>query len=386
MKILLIVLGVITITATVIWGVDYWHYFVDRYCRFHIGRWSDQKKWENAVIKKAIRWSIKTPTVKITDNNRYLLLDMVQGKYRSHTIQSWQTGAIILGLSNINTPECNTAVQNTINRLIDKDGNFIEIPTNVDCGLLAYAILKTSDPQQVKPAMNYVANLICNNIASDGMINYVDDLQSDERYVDTIGLTCPFLACYASAYNKPEYAEIALEQIKQFSRYGLETISLLPNHAYSTSSKLPLGVYGWGRGAGWYSLGLIDTYKEIEDDESKIWLKNQIKQIADSYRLFQRDDGGFGYIMQMQHGYDSSATAVMAYFYSECSRIFNVTQYKEIADRSMNKLRSVTRITGAIDWCQGDTKGIGVFAQTYNIMPFAQGMVLRTIQKEWKEL
>lgn len=50
----------------------------------------------------------------------------------------------------------------------------------------------------------------------------------------------------------------------------------------------------------------------------------------------------------------------------------------EAADRCLDKLRSVTRITGAIDWCQGDTKGIGIFAQTYDIMPFAQGLTLRS--------
>ena len=35
----------------------------------------------------------------------------------------------------------------------------------------------------------------------------------------------------------------------------------------------PLGVYGWGRGAGWYTLGLIATYKELPDGEDKQWLK-----------------------------------------------------------------------------------------------------------------
>ena len=38
-----------------------------------------------------------------------------------------------------------------------------------------------------------------------------------------------------------------------------------------------------------------------------------------------------------------------------------------------------TRMTGAIDWCQGDTKGIGVFSQMYDTMPFAQGMALRAV-------
>ena len=35
---------------------------------------------------------------------------------------------------------------------------------------------------------------------------------------------------------------------------------------------------------------------------------------------------------------------------------------------------------GAIDCCQGDTHGIGSFSQTFDIMPFAQGMALRGIR------
>ena len=41
------------------------------------------------------------------------------------------------------------------------------------------------------------------------------------------------------------------------------------------------------------------------------------------------------------------------------------------------KIKSATRITGKVDWCQGDTKGIGVHSQTFDIMPFAQGFTLR---------
>ena len=27
--------------------------------------------------------------------------------------------------------------------------------------------------------------------------------------------------------------------------------------------KAPLGLYGWGRGLGWYAIGLIDTWNEL---------------------------------------------------------------------------------------------------------------------------
>ena len=40
---------------------------------------------------------------------------------------------------------------------------------------------------------------------------------------------------------------------------------------------------------------------------------------------------------------------------------------------------SVTRRNGEIDFSQGDTKGIGLYSTTYDIMPFTQGMALRAI-------
>ena len=48
--------------------------------------------------KTALKWLKHTPTVKITDNSRYMLLDFVCGKYKSQSIQSWQKAALILGL------------------------------------------------------------------------------------------------------------------------------------------------------------------------------------------------------------------------------------------------------------------------------------------------
>ena len=252
------------IGCLILFGIDFYFFIVNRYCRFHIGRWNNDKQWENAVIKKGLSWVKKTPTVKKTDNSRYVLFDMIHGEYRSQTIQSWQKGALILGLQNINDKKSKESIETALNHLIDSTGNFKNNPVAVDCGLLSYAILKNSNPEKVKPAMDYAKNIIMNNIGKDEMIAYVNNPNSDERYVDTIGLTCPFLSYYGKVYNQTQITKEAVKQLKLFSQYGLEQKSLLPNHAFSTQSKLPLGVYGWGRGVAWYVIGLIDSYFEIE--------------------------------------------------------------------------------------------------------------------------
>lgn len=372
----------IAFVAMLIWSVDFIGYLKNRYCRYHIGRWKDELSWKEAVTQCAIRWTKHTPTVKITDNNRYLLMDMLQGKYRSQTIQSWQTASLMLGLEQCATDSSTNAVRQMSSRLITENGMFRNMPTNVDVGMLCYSLLQSSDPVQIKPAMDYAVELIVKHIAEDGTILYTNDLMSDERYVDTIGLVCPFLARYGRIYGKSEYIDLAVNQLEAFIKYGLDSQSGLPNHAYSVKTKLPLGVYGWGRGAGWYTLGLIDTYQELPECPARQQLKEQIKKTADQYLRFQRDDGGFGHILQLREGYDSSATAALAYFYKSCANVFHSPTYAEVSKKCINKLKSVTRITGAVDWCQGDTKGIGVFSQTYDVMPFAQGLVLRSIYME----
>ncbi len=380
MKTIVIVLIVFASALGVVnYSVDYFFYLKNKYCRFHIGRWQ-KDKWENAIEKKAIKWLRKTPTVKITDNSRYMLLDFFYGKYRSKTIQSWQKAALILGLLESESMASQKVARKAAEDLIDSTGNWKEPPLAVDCGMLSYAVLKAvSDPLKIKSAMDYSIALIKKNINTEGMISYTAGKDNPDMYVDTIGLVCPFLALYAKVFERSEWEEIAFYQIKMFHQYGLYENTVLPNHAFHIKSKLPLGVYGWGRGTAWYIIGLLDTYKNLSNEKYKNLLKEWILEAAESYLVYQRQDGGFGAILQRTQTYDSSATAVLAWFYMNCYKNFSEEKYKQSAEKCMKKLLSCTRITGAIDWCQGDTKDIGVFAQTYDLMPFAQGMALRTL-------
>ena len=373
-----IIVFIFLILSIIIFGVDFYFYMLNRYCRYHIGRWNNYDEWLSNVKNISIKWTRKTPVVKMTDNNRLMVIDMINGKYKNNNIQSWQLGGLLLGLCECNDKEAKEAINKLIIKLIDKDGNWVTKPTNVDCGLLSYAILKNSkDYKKIKPAMDYSIGIIEKNICEDGMIAYTSDKNVDERYVDTLGFVCPFLQLYSNIYAEEKFSKISLEQINQYNKYGLLHDTYLPNHAYNPKNKLPLGVYGWGRGVAWYVIGLIDTYIEMKDSDEKLILKQNIKNVADSYINYQREDGGFGSILQNERTYDSSATAVLAYFYSRCYEIFENPKYLEVSNKCLQKIKSVTRITGKVDWCQGDTKGIGVHSQTFDIMPFAQGFTLR---------
>ena len=381
MKIVVTVfISVILALCLLNFSIDYFFYLKNKYCRFHIGRWK-QDEWKRAIEKRAIKWIKNTPTVKITDNSRYMLLDILNGKYRSKTIQSWQKAALILGLLEGKSEEGKKIAEEEAEKLIDSSGNWKEPPVAVDCGMLSYAILRSiSNPFKVKPAMDYSIEIIKKNINVEGMISYTAGINNPDMYVDTIGLVCPFLALYSRIFESEEWEDIAFYHIEMFHKYGLYGNTALPNHAFHIKSKLPLGVYGWGRGTAWYVIGLVDTYQNLKNEKYKNLLKMWIFEAAEKYIVYQRNDGGFGSILQRTQTYDSSATASLAWFYSCCYDMFSDEKYRQVKEKCMNKLLACTRISGAIDWCQGDTKDIGVFAQTYDLMPFAQGMILRALE------
>lgn len=374
-----ILIAVFFICCIFNYAVDFGFYIKNRYCRFHIGRWEEQN-WEAAVEKVAQKWVRNTPTVKITDNSRYILLDFLQGKYRSKSIQSWQKAALILGLLESQNADSNAIARKTAQELLDEAGFWKEPPVAVDCGMLSYAILKAAeDPQKVRPAMDFARSLIENNINEQGMISYTGGKENPEMYVDTLGLTCAFLALYAKVYGVPSCEETAFVQLQMYHQYGLLEGATLPNHAFNIQTKLPLGVYGWGRGTAWYVIGLMDTYEELTTTSYRDAVLQWIVEAAESYISYQRADGGFGAILQRANTYDSSATATLAWFYERCYMLLGQEKYWAVSAGCLSKLLKKTRITGAIDECQGDTKGIGVFAQTYDTMPFAQGMAMRAI-------
>lgn len=374
-----VLLGIVLAFCVVNYGIDFLFYLKNRYCRFHIGRWNEQE-WPAVIERTARRWVKHTPTVKITDNSRYMLLDFIQGKYRSGSIQSWQKAALILGLLESSNESSHIAAKQAVNDLLDDAGMWKEKPVAVDCGMLSFAVLKAAeDPQAVRPAMDYSIELIRKNVNDYGMISYTGGRDNPEMYVDTLGLTCPFLALYAQVYHDSQYEELAVDQLRMYHTYGLLAGTALPNHAFNIKSKLPLGVYGWGRGTAWYLIGLVDTYHQLQTPEYQAEVLQWISESAQAYVEYQRTDGGFGSILQREGTYDSSATAAMALFYAECATLLKNSVYRDISHRCLSILLKKTRITGAIDDCQGDTKGIGIFAQTYDVMPFAQGMALRAI-------
>lgn len=335
-------------------GFDFTLFFYEWQARIHIGRWNDRLKWQKAVESRARKWLNRPPTVKLTDNNYWVLYDILRGKYRNRTIQSWQSAGLLLAFGK------EESAQYASQKIDKRTGDWKKKLVHVDEALSAY-VLKKNGVLPAKAEETILA-FLTNMKGIHQTIPYRSAIP-DIRFIDTIGMVVPFLFLCGES-------ELGMKQIEEYDKAKLTNTSI-PSHAYDIVHNVPLGVYDWARGIGWYILGLVES-------DTNGLLDNRIVSLAEELLPYRKSDGGFG-AMFFNKGTtsESSGTALIGLLMVNAYRISLDSRFLDAAFLAEKRLMKATRRTGAIDSCQGDTKGIGFYSTTFSIMPFAQGIALK---------
>ena len=352
--------------------------------RIHIGRYDNKDIWKNAIAEKSIKWINNTPKIKVTDNTRLVIIDKLKGNYSKSAIQHWQHAALLLGLNEDENNKANESINQYLNSHFDGNGQWKEKPEFVDCAILSYAVMKCDRTDKYKPSLDYTYELIKELVGEDNTVKYRKSMPN-YRYVDTVGFISPFLVKYGLKYNDEKAIELGIKQITEYYKYGFDSENNIPFHAYDVNNKYKLGLCGWGRGLGWFAIGLIDAWRELPNNNKyKNILEEIVIKYANTILKVQLDNGGFGWtVTRKETRIDSSTTATLAYFLICASEIKEITEScLEGYNKAIKYLMSVTKKNGEVDFSQGDTKDIGVYSMLFDILPFAQGFALRTINKK----
>ncbi|QWG51638.1 hypothetical protein EXW28_18005 [Bacillus mycoides] len=355
--------------------------------RIKIGRYAASEIWSLSITRKGVKWLNKTPKIKVTDNTRLVIIDMLKGNYTKKVIQHWQEAALILGSAEYLKYNRNEKAEKEVVKFLtskfDANGEWINKPQLVDGAILAYAVMKLEfiDTDKYKKALDTTWEMIKKHIGEDGTVGYRKSMGS-YRYVDTIGFICPFLVAYGIRYHNDKCVNLAIKQITDYERYGILDKYYLPVHAYKLDNKEPIGIYGWGRGLGWFTTGLIDSWNELpENNENKKVLEGIIRKTVNAVIRFQQENGSWNWtVTRNECRPDSSVTAMLGWFMLNASKIEGISnECLKSVDKSISYLMKVTRRNGVVDFSQGDTKDIGVYSMLFNILPFTQGFCIRII-------
>lgn len=348
MTLLIYLLALIGAIAFMFFSVDWGIGLYKWQSRIHIGRWTDRKVWQQAVEKKARQWLHQSPTVQKTEQDRLVLWDMLRGNYRSSTIQSWQDAGLLLALSEQDAQ----AYAKRHSSLFAKE------TWQVDQSLLAYA-LKKKNALSIDTEKE-ITERFASYRKDEQTIPYRKTLPHI-RFVDTVGLVCPFL-------HQCGFSDLAIRQIEEYDKGIWE--GTFPPHAYDLTTHKPLGVFDWARGCGWYVLGLIEA-PDLPGNEQRIL------NLSNRLLPFQKPDGGFSCMLfNPNERFEASGSALFGLLFVHAYRLSGDKRYLHAAFCVEKALMKATRRDGTIDFAQGDTKGIGFYSRIFDRMPFAQGMGL----------
>lgn len=387
MKILLVILIIAVACVLAAISFDVVPFVLNTLGRMKIGTLKGDD-WFAAATDTAVKWSEKgLPSVPRVAGQRLTVVDRLNKTYKSETIQSWQTGSVLMSLNGI-APE--VAKQSALKYIDPQTGEWVSFIDRVDSAFLAHSILSNPciDKEFIKPAMKATADMLLDEYDRYGSVPYTKN--SDHRYVDTVGLVCPFLVKYSLVYDDKKAMEAAVALIEEYEKLGLHSEFKTPVHCFDVKTKAPLGLYSWGRGCGWWAVGLAESFRILNETDEDSFVKEKIiilKCLLSFCAVmvkYQGDNGAFDRNLFAPSGADSSATAMIAYMLAYSGELSKNDKFTQSASKAMGYIFSVTRRDGTVDYSQGDTMGIGFYSAHSLVLPAAQGFALRTYNLLYK--
>ena len=220
MKILLVILIIAVACVLTAISFDVVPFVLNTLGRMKIGTLKGDD-WFAAATDIAVKWSEKgLPSVPRVAGQRLTVVDRLNKTYKSETIQSWQTGSVLMSLNGI-APE--VAKQSALKYIDPQTGEWVSFIDRVDSAFLAHSILSNPciDKEFIKPAMKATADMLLDEYDRYGSVPYTKN--SDHRYVDTVGLVCPFLVKYSLVYDDKKAMEAAkIEKLRaELAKVGL---------------------------------------------------------------------------------------------------------------------------------------------------------------------
>ena len=311
-------------------------------------------------------WLHKTPATPVSDQTRFTLPERLRGTYASRKLKAWQQASLLLGTAQTGDTAAVKAFRKSV---LMPDGSWRKPPQGTDTAMLAYALLRTAeDSAAVRSAMDVTYAFLLDTV-SGGTIPY-NTVVPTFRFVDAVGMVCPFLYLYGKTYDCPQAIDLCMAQLKEYAEKGLHPTLHLPAHAVRQYDGAPLGIYGWGRGCGWYAFALAELTRCGAD------VRAFAAPFAEAVLSVQQPNGAFSRQVLADPGTESSATAMLGHFLAVESDASGNADLHHAALRALHAVYGVTRRNGVVDCAQGDTKGIGFYSTRLSPMPAAQGFAL----------
>lgn len=131
------------------------------------------------------------------------------------------------------------------------------------------------------------------------------------QLVDGMGMYNPFFIEYAKITKNTTPYNDAVRQIELFTKYGVDHETGVPSHGFRLQEPyIKVGSANWGRGCGWYALGLLGINESDLSDSTRI----VVDKFKNSLTLLYKENKDFTQFIGAPGHLDISATLPIIYY------------------------------------------------------------------------
>lgn len=261
-------------------------------------------------------------------------------------------------------------IKKAFDKLLTPDGKptfNLDKVDQVPFGITAIELYRIYNENKYKVFFENLYQFLFQRKDINGLVFYRKGQQNQLN--DLIGMVVPFLVEYYRITNNAEALIIAKKQLDFYIKYGVDKETYIPAHGINLSSMVKTGSINWGRGIGWYLLGL-SSYYEVTGEYYKefIGIKNSLEKLQLDNKLYSQFPGS-------SISYDASTSTMFLYSFIHLYELYKdrkelITIFSDFIDKN-----------GYLMQTSGDTYGLNSYSETFGLSELSQGILLLLLSK-----
>ena len=261
--------------------------------------------------------------------------------------------------------------------LVADDGELLFTFDKVDqatFGLVFLQLYKITTTKKYLIAANNIYDHVLSFVGEDDIVRYRQGV--NVAFIDTIGLVCPFLVKYADVTANEQALILAKKQVKNVMERGIESNGVLPFHALDLTLNMPIGSVNWGRGIGWWVLGLapLAAKSSISEPNEYLITLQKLLKFLDTARI---DNTYWPQFIGHTDDTTMDASATLMFLLAaEQSGLKNI-ESKEL----LSVISQCVNSSGVVLNTSGDTIYINKYSRAKGASELAQGLMLSLISR-----
>lgn len=272
------------------------------------------------------------------------------------------------------------AIEEYCTKIIDENGRFHKDISKIEECMIGFTLIDlfiATGNAKYRVASEYIYDYLktTHPRSEDNCLPYKKD-NPNQLLIDTTGMICPFLAKFGKIFNKPLATSMAVRQLTQFLKFGIDKETKIPFHAYSGMTKKGYGLLGWTRGIGWLAVGLVDTIYYLSDDVmERRELVDNFSELISQVAIYQEENGNWPWALTIPGSrIDTSGTSMIAYSIERGLElgILDIV-YSKVSEKALSGILAVTNNNGEVGEAITDCQGVGHHPAFFGSAAWAQG-------------